>query len=52
MYKIKKQKHPPKSKRFCKVCKRETIWKYDPNVFHSCCSICGFRNIYPNYIGD
>ena len=32
---------PPKSKRFCTVCEKETTWSYDRAIGHSRCCMCG-----------
>jgi len=32
------------TKRYCLVCKRMTIWRYNPAIRHSKCSICHSRS--------
>jgi len=32
---------PPKSKRFCVMCEKETLWAYNRNIGHSSCNECG-----------
>lgn len=44
--KIKQLKHPPKSKRFCDFCEKETTFKYNPGIGHSECCECGYRQIF------
>lgn len=39
---IKKQ-IPPKSIRYCLICDKETTYKYNPTITHSCCVKCGNR---------
>jgi len=33
--------HPPKSRRFCIGCEKETTWEYQPALGHSRCNECG-----------
>lgn len=40
---LKKQPHPPRTKRYCVNCERMTFFKYNPNVTHSECLRCGGR---------
>jgi len=34
---------PPKTKRFCINCEKETKFEYNRNIGHSECCECGFR---------
>jgi len=38
---LKKLRRPPKTKRYCLVCKKMTTWKYSPYRLHSNCLECG-----------
>lgn len=36
---------PSKTKRFCDLCQKETVFVYNRNVLHSECKECGYRSI-------
>lgn len=40
---IKKLKHPPEIEKYCYVCEKKTLFKYNPNLLHSECMECGAR---------
>jgi hypothetical protein len=40
-YKQKKLEIPPKTRRYCLVCEKETTFKFERNIHHSVCVICG-----------
>jgi len=36
----------PKEERYCLVCDKHTIWKFDRNVGHGRCTECGSLSLY------
>jgi hypothetical protein len=42
---VRSSRSPPKTKRMCPVCEKETKFKYDPVIGHSRCEECGGREI-------
>jgi hypothetical protein len=38
---INELKRPPVSKRYCIICKKVRVFKYNRNIGHSCCICCG-----------
>ena len=36
---------PPKTRRNCPKCEKETTFEYNPTVFHSECKECGSRKL-------
>jgi hypothetical protein len=43
MKKFRLLKRPPKSRRYCHMCKGITTWEYNPIIGHSECIECGCR---------
>lgn len=41
---------PPKTRRYCPVCKQLRTFEYNINIFHSECSECGNRFVYGGYV--
>ena len=40
------KKLPPKTKRYCNICKEITTYKYDNFIGHSFCIKCGRSSLY------
>jgi len=44
-----KKKAPSKTKRYCTVCKKETIYKYDRIIGHSYCTRCASSSLFSKH---
>lgn len=44
-YKHQKKSIPPKTIRYCLICKKKTKWIFNPRIGHSQCGECGYRKI-------
>lgn len=44
-YKHKEKSIPPKTVRYCYICKKKTKWMFNPRIGHSLCGECGYRKI-------
>lgn len=44
-YQEKSRIFPPKTTRYCGICKKKTTWEFNPNIGHSQCQECGYRRV-------